>query len=52
MEDKLMAMIANKISDELDWSSYVDEKEKKIMVEEVMDTFTKMMTASIVNIVE
>ena len=52
MEDKLMAMIANKIADELDWSSYVGEKEKQIMVEEVMDAFTKMMTASIVNIVE
>ena len=52
MEDKLMAMIANKISDELDWSSYVDEKEKRNMVEEVLDTFTKLMESSILNIVD
>ena len=52
MENYIMSRIANKIADELDWSSYVGEKEKLEMVEEVMDSFTKMMTASIVNIVE
>ena len=52
MENKLMAMIANKISDELDWSSFVNENEKYAMVEEVLDTFTKLMNSSLLNIVD
>ena len=52
MENQMMSRIANKIADELDWSSYVGEEKKNEMVEEVIDVFIKIMNASILNIVD
>lgn len=48
---QLMSLIAERISDELDWREYVGEREKLEMVKEVLDIFSKIMEAIIVNTV-
>ena len=48
MENQMdMNIIVNKISRELEWSSYVDEWEKNKMVEEVLDKFSNLMSEAI-----
>ena len=48
---QLMSLIAERISDELDWREYVGEREKLEMVKEVLNIFSKIMEAIIVNTV-
>ena len=42
-----MDLIVDKISSELEWSSYVDEWEKNKMVKEVLDKFSILMSEAI-----
>lgn len=42
-----MGLIVDKISSELEWSSYVDEWEKNKMVKEVLDKFSILMSEAI-----
>ena len=49
MENQMIDMniVVNKISNELEWSSYVDEWEKNKMVKEVLDKFSVLMSEAI-----
>ena len=42
-----MSLIVNKISNELEWSSYVDDWQKTKMVEEVLTKFSLLMEEAI-----
>ena len=42
-----MSLIVNKISNELEWSSYVDDWQKTKMVEEVLTKFSRLMEEAI-----
>lgn len=42
-----MDLICDKIACELDWSSHVDEWEKRRMIEEVLDKFSILMSEAI-----
>ena len=49
MENQMMNMdlIVDKISNELEWSSYVDDWQKTKMVEEVLTKFSLLMEEAI-----
>ena len=42
-----MSIICDKIARELDWSSHVDEWEKRKMIEEVLNKFSSLMSEAI-----
>ena len=42
-----MNIVVNKISNELEWSSYVDDWQKTKMVEEVLTKFSLLMEEAI-----
>ena len=47
MENQISPLIVDKISNELEWSSYVDDWQKRQMVEETLTKFSLLMEEAI-----
>lgn len=52
MENPMMTRIAIKIAEKLDWKEYMGECEKRELIEEVLNEFTRLMTEAIKTVSE